>query len=292
MTEWVTLEQGSAEWLAYRTNKFNASEAGAVMGVNPWLPKNPAQLYDIKTGAMQVKVNAAMQNGIDTEPAARAYAERYLKDDLTPLVACKGRYSASLDGVNFDATLAVEIKCPQSTESKLFDLVTPNAIRTLAPNYWWQIVHQFYVVNSLKQLAFVVYHPDKQNFVMINRDEVIGFFDQLCAAWEHFGEALDSQKRPEEEECDDSEEFGQLAHAYRVQKLKVEAAEAELAAINEEIKAYAKRSGKTQVKGFNVTVSLVTRQGNVDYKKIPELKGVDLDKYRGKPSTYYMVKTT
>lgn len=31
----------------------------------------------------------------------------------------------------------------------------------------------------------------------------------------------------------------------------------------------------------------VERQGNVDYKKIPELKGVDLDPYRGKQSSYW-----
>ncbi len=33
--------------------------------------------------------------------------------------------------------------------------------------------------------------------------------------------------------------------------------------------------------GFGVTVSRYFKQGNVDYKKVPALKGVDLNAYRG-----------
>lgn len=289
-TEWVTLEQGSQEWLDYRQTRFNASEAGAVMGVNPWFPKNPAELWDLKNGVREVVMNSSMQRGIDLEPQARAYAENILKDDLTPQVAQRGRYSASLDGINFDGTVAVEIKCPSSDTSKLWECVTPNQIRVQAPNYWWQLVHQFYVVTSLQRIALVVWSYDRIVMTMVNRDEVVGHFDALCSAWERFGEALDSKTRPEQEDLDDSEEFQQLVHAYKVEKLKLEAAEKSLKVVEEEIKGYAKRTGKTSLKGFGASVTQVTRQGSVDYAKVPELKGVDLEPYRKKPSTYWMVK--
>lgn len=281
--------QGSSEWHEHRAKHFNASEAGAVMAVSPWFPKNPAQLYDLKKGVQEVKMNSSMQHGIETEPKARTWAEGALGDSMTPAVYTKGRYSASLDGINFDNTMGIEIKCP-SGGSKLFDLATPNAVRIGAPHYWWQMVHQFYCVPSLVKLAFVVYSDTRQNMVVINRDEVVAHFDALCAAWEMFGAALDTDQRPAEEDLDDSEEYQQLVHAYRVEKLRLEAQEKQLKAVEEELKAYAKRSGKTALKGFGATVTQVTRQGNVEYRKIPELQGVDLEKYRGKSTTYWMIK--
>ena len=33
--------------------------------------------------------------------------------------------------------------------------------------------------------------------------------------------------------------------------------------------------------GFGVSVTRYFKQGNVDYKKVPELKGVDLNLFRG-----------
>ena len=37
----------------------------------------------------------------------------------------------------------------------------------------------------------------------------------------------------------------------------------------------------TSESGAGVKVSRYWKTGNIDYKKIPELKGVDLEKYRG-----------
>ncbi len=43
-------------------------------------------------------------------------------------------------------------------------------------------------------------------------------------------------------------------------------------------------SGETNSRGGGISICQVTRKGNVDYSSIPELKSIDLDKYR-KPST-------
>jgi hypothetical protein len=39
-------------------------------------------------------------------------------------------------------------------------------------------------------------------------------------------------------------------------------------------------SGETNSKGFGISLCQVQRKGNVDYSRVPELKNVDLDKYR------------
>jgi hypothetical protein len=41
--------------------------------------------------------------------------------------------------------------------------------------------------------------------------------------------------------------------------------------------------------GGGVRVSKLTRKGNVDYKKIPELKAVNLDEYRKAPMEYWKI---
>ena len=282
--------QGSPEWHEHRAKHSNASEAGAVMSVSPWFPKTPADLYDLKTGVKEVKMNAAMQHGIDTEGEARVYAEQYF-GPLTPAVVTRGRYSASLDGIDFNGTVAVEIKCPSSSGSKLFDITTPENLKALAPHYWYQIVHQFYTGEKLDKIAFVIYHADRRNIVTVNRADVEADFKPLITAWEAFNACMDQGIRPEQEDLDESETFQEIVQRYRIQKLRLEAEEKAFKAIEEEVKAYASRSGKSSLKGFGATISQVTRQGNVDYKKIPELKGVDLDKYRGKSTTYWTVRT-
>ena len=42
-------------------------------------------------------------------------------------------------------------------------------------------------------------------------------------------------------------------------------------------------------KGFGVSVQKVTRKGSVDYSSIPELKGMDLEKYRKSSSEYWKI---
>ena len=47
-----------------------------------------------------------------------------------------------------------------------------------------------------------------------------------------------------------------------------------------------------KVRGAGVTLVKSVRQGNVNYKAIPELAGVDLEKYRGAPSEVWTLKET
>jgi hypothetical protein len=44
------------------------------------------------------------------------------------------------------------------------------------------------------------------------------------------------------------------------------------------------------IKINNLRIQKITRKGNVDYAKIPELKAIDLEKYRKAPSQYYQFK--
>lgn len=110
------LAQGSDAWLAFRKKYGTASEAAAVIGVNPWVPKTPLQLWEVKNGEREVKTNFAMQNGNRYEDEAReAYQSTCHKIyepccivdtiDGLPLMA-------SLDGKQINGDSILEIKVP------------------------------------------------------------------------------------------------------------------------------------------------------------------------------------
>lgn len=52
----VTLKQGGRGWLAYRANKFNASDAPAAMGVHPTRSRR-SLVRQIATGVTQESIS-------------------------------------------------------------------------------------------------------------------------------------------------------------------------------------------------------------------------------------------
>mgnify|MGYP004447597935 CR=1 FL=1 len=285
------LVQGTPEWHAHRASRLNASEAGAVMGANPWFPRSPADLYDLKTGAKSVDENPAMRRGTEMEPIARAAAESVTAEQFTPVVKEKGRYSASLDGENFEASVALEVKCPMSPDSKLFSVLDAESLKAVAPHYWWQLVHQQYVA-GFQLVHFCAYHPEVgAHVISISADQLVADRDALIEAWEKFAACLDSGERPESDEADDdSEEMEALVTGYRAAKAAADEAAEALKAADKALKDRAKASGLRKLCGFGLTVTRSERQGAIDYKKVPELEGVDLENYRKKSSVVYSIR--
>lgn len=280
--------QGSQEWHDYRATRFNASEAGAVMVANPWQPRNPAELFDLKTGAFEVKENPAMRRGTELEPEARAAVEKAVGEQFTPCVREKGRYSASLDGLDFDERVALEIKCPMRSDGKLFSVDSAAGLKAEAPHYWWQLFHQQYVA-GFKAVVFAAYHPDTgAHIITIAADELIADRDALIEAWEAFGKAWDSGERPESDvqERDDDEWHSAVAAYQEAKQAAADAVTAEKAAKQ----ALIELAGGKTTKGGGLSVIKVERKGSVDYGKIPELQGVDLERYRKKSTSYWSVK--
>jgi putative phage-type endonuclease len=106
------LLQGSPEWLAYRAQHFNASDAPAMMGCSPY--KTRAQLLrELHTG-IAAEVDAGTQkrydNGHRAEALARPLAEQIVGEDLYPVTGSEGRLSASFDGLTLDESEGFEHK--------------------------------------------------------------------------------------------------------------------------------------------------------------------------------------
>ena len=272
----IQLTQGSQAWLEYRRTMRNASETAAVLGKSPWM--TPYQLWLNKTGRATTKTTPAMQHGTDMEPAARAAYEAHAGEVMQPLVLQAGPYSASLDGMDLDGKLIVEIKCPyRGQESQLWQ----NAVSGLVPMYYQlQVQHQLMVAGADRADVWV-YSGEQGLLLPIERDEAA--MQAIREGWDAFQVYLDTDTPPPLTDADtvvrEDSAWTAAARTFADAKAEAEAADAVLAQAREALVAMAKHPKET---GAGVSVTRFWKAGNVDYKRVPELKGVDLDNYRGK----------
>lgn len=120
MSKYTTHElvQGSPEWLAYRANTLNASDAGTALGINPYKTRQEL-VRELATGLTK-EIDAGTQRRFDDghrfERLAMPIAESIIGEPLSATtVSCavpglKRRLSASLDGATFGDTENAEHK--------------------------------------------------------------------------------------------------------------------------------------------------------------------------------------
>ena len=270
----IKLAQGSPEWHHHRAQFRNASESAAVMGLNPW--QTPYGLWLVRTGRMTVPVTAPMQHGTQMEPKARAAYEDQTGSVMQPLVLTEGDYSASLDGITLDGDLIVEIKCPYKGQaSALWQAVS---VGEVPEHYRIQVQHQM-MVSGAASAHLWVFDGGTGLLVEMQRDEAT--MTAIRSAWDGFQTYLDTDTPPpltERDTVERSDPAWTLAAGLYVEaKRKAEDAAESLDRARERLVGLASHASES---GHGVTVTRFFKQGNVDYKKVPELKVVDLDRYR------------
>jgi putative phage-type endonuclease len=276
MSTIIHLVQGSPEWHEHRRGLRNASETPAVLGISPWV--TPYQLWLLKTGRAEPTVNAAMLNGTALEPLARHAYEVETGNVMQPLVLQDGLYSASLDGMTLDGDLIVEIKVPfRGRESSLWKTVEAGTV----PDYYAaQIQHQLMVCGA--GLAHLWVFDGERGLLRVVEPDA-GAMQGIRAAWDTFATFLDSDTAPPLVEADarqrDDADWHLAAMAFKTAKAESETAAARVEATRACLVALATHPKEV---GAGVSVTRFWKAGSVDYKKVVELKGVDLEQYRGK----------
>lgn len=106
------LIQGSPEWLAYRANHFNASDAPAMLGCSRYKTRSEL-LLELATGQAP-DVDPATQRRFDDghrfEALARPIAAEIMGEAIYPVVGSDGELSASFDGLTMAETRSAEHK--------------------------------------------------------------------------------------------------------------------------------------------------------------------------------------
>ena len=274
MSTIVRMAQGSPEWHEHRRKYRNASETPVVLDLSPW--KTPYQLWQLKLGLVEQEVTPAMQRGTDLEPVARAAYERQTGRVMQPLVVVDGEYSASLDGMTFGGERIVEIKCPvKGKGSTLWKTVEAGQ---LPEHYQWQVQHQLLVTGATIANVFVF---DGTEGILLEIAPEPDKWPRIRSAWDEFMRCVTEAQAPPLTDRDtrirDDPEWLSAAAAY----LELRTAHDELIAKLDEAKVrLVGLTSHAKEQGGGTSVTRLWKRGSVDYRRVPELVGIDLEAYR------------
>jgi putative phage-type endonuclease len=276
----------------------NASECGALMDCAPaWMKINtPYKLWQYKEGDLSDDVGdfnrAIMDFGTRMEPIARAWLSEQVGIHLDSKVFEENintlSYSASLDGygesAGEDFTVKAEIKCPATGEkSKTWKAAADNEI---LPYYYWQVVHQEMVCPTTKTY-FAVFVEGAES-VIIDMDEAVPGWKEdvavLKSAWELF---FAEPPAPDWEEMEDMAAWSLAESDFAEAKQALADAEKGIKFAKE---ALIGLTNTHQARGLLVEVSKRHRKGAIKYKDVPEIKGINLEPYRGNGSDFWDVR--
>lgn len=278
------IKQNTPEWEQWRKDKIGASDAPIILGVSPW--KTPFQLWEEKLGirASQQKT-AAMQRGHELESTALEAYNEHTGNLATPEVCVHPDLpwmAASLDGLSLDGSIAVEIKCPGQQDHSV-------AANGMVPEkYYPQLQHQLAVI-GLNLLHYFSYSEDGFHLVEVPRDEK--YIKKLLLKEKAFWEKLNGFEPPELSDRDYVQRTDPEWTNLMPRLAKAMANVEEAKAIEKELReqAIALTGGKS-CQGAGVRLQKIVRKGAVDYKAIPELESIDVEKYRKPPSETWRLK--
>jgi len=265
------IEQGSAEWLSLRTTKITSTDAAVIMGASHW--KTRTQLYHEKQSDSIVNfVNERMKRGLELEPIARQLFSIQNNLEMYPQIVIKDWALASLDGMSEDSKHIVEIKCPGEKDHAL-------ALQGKIPDHYYpQVQHQIYVTGLDSAFYYSFDGTDGVTLVVKRDDE---FIAKMIEEEKKFYDCLMNKTPPEPTENDyierEDELWNQVASQWKSASEQIKSLEKEEDQLRKQLIFL---SGESNTRGSGISLCKIERKGAVDYSRIPELKGIDLDKYR------------
>ena len=165
----VELDQSGADWHRWRSEGIGGSDAGVLMGTNPWTTED--QLAAVKDGVLAVEENERMARGKRLEPLARERYTEFTGIHVRPVCVVHDKVPwlrASLDGLSEDGRIVLEIKCPS-------DYAHKKALRGRIPDYYYpQVQHQL-LVTGCPELHYFSF-TDNEDFSPDKRHALVKIF--------------------------------------------------------------------------------------------------------------------
>lgn len=283
------IEQRSPEWFEARRGKLTGSNIGAALGVNPWKKQDDLirQMAREYHGAESEFVgNVATEYGTAHEHLALLDYEMRTGVTVTdcgffvhPEFDWLG---ASPDGLIGDNGL-IEIKCPYGLRNE----ANPE-FKSLAeqPHYYAQVQIEL-ACTGRQWCDFYQWTPNGEVLEVIDYDAQ--WFDENLPALEAFykrflSELYNFAHLEEKKKEVNTQQAKLLIDEYQDLTDSIDqATERKKEVFNELVKLANGRNSLI----WGKKLTQVERKGSVDYKAIPQLKGVDLEQYRKKPTSYW-----
>lgn len=274
------LIQNTSEWLEFRRKKIGASDAPIILEVSPW--KTPYQLWLEKTSGELPAISAYQKRGMELEELARQVFEKKTGMIMFPKVVLHPIFDwmmASLDGMDIDKQSIVEIKCPGQ-----LDHDTAKAGK-IPEKYIPQLQHQL-AVTGLKLAYYFSFDGYDGVIVEVGRDD--SYIEQMIGREKAFLECVETCIPPPLKDRDfvnrqDSTWIEASTKWLEVQK-QLEFLEKEEKILRESL---IKLASDQSCYGGGIRLTKSIRKGVIQYSQVPELQGIDLEKYRKSSSEFW-----
>jgi len=272
------LHQNTPEWLSWRLQGIGASDAPVIMGETPF--KTPRTLWSIKTGRGQEgQAGPAARRGRQLEAFARRAYERRTGIQVEPLCLVHQEFEwmrASLDGLSFDGSTLVEIKCPLNLRDR-----TSAQEGRVPLQYQAQLQHQLEVSGAERGHYWSFYGNEGVLVeVLPDKEYARRLIDTEAAFWQLVKEDRWPEVEGEELDLSADPNWRAAALRYREVRIKLQQAEYEEQQLRIRLKSM---STASRTYGCGVEVLKSSRRGAVDYSTVPELREVNLEPYRKPP---------
>lgn len=282
------VEQRSPEWFKQRLGMVTGSSVGAILGCDPF--RKPADVMRAMVRAYhkaesEFKGNIATEHGNKFESFAQADFEMETGKDVTETgfhVSSEYEWlGASPDGLVGDDSV-LEIKCPfGKRDSKDFKTIQEQ------PQYYAQMQIEMLVTGRSK-CHFYQWSPVGSDLQTVLLSEV-WINENIPKLKKFYDSYLLEIKTPEKHLADliKNRQAQQLADVFNETKAEMERLKEYLDGLKAQLIVIADGK-KSNISG--ILVYQIERKGSIQYKNIPELKGVDLEQYRGNSSKSWGVR--
>lgn len=290
-------DQGTPEWHAQRHGRITGSRVGAILGLSPWQkPSNVLRemVREYHGAESEFQGNPATEHGKQNEQRAMLcfMRETGLSVEKTGFHPYGDRMGASPDGLTSDGGV-LELKAPYS-------LRNGGDFKPLKdqPHYECQ-VHMEMLATGCGHAYFAQYIapkgdplapdyvPEQLRVERVEADPtwIDKHLPAISAFYDLYLSELDNPDHlePLRVQVDTPEAGILLAELDEIRARKKADESREKALVAELVKM----AGEKDALIHGRPLTRVERMGNVQYKQIPELAGVDLDRYRGKPASFW-----
>lgn len=271
----IPLEQGTQEWLSWRKTVITATDCPAILGSSPW--STPYKCWQRKLDlSEEQKTTEAMERGKRLEPEAREHFIRKYGINMAPAVVENEEFDflgASLDGLSDCKKYILEIKCGGTNLHNM-------ASQGIVPDYYLdQIQHQLFVTGAEKCFY---YSYDGKDGICIEIFPDPNFEERFMPMARAFWKCVAFSEAPPLKDSD----YKDMSHTseWTIRASEYKKICEQMKNLEEEKekcrKALLELGENQNCKGDGIKITKTFIRGRIVYEDIPEIKELNLDKYR------------
>lgn len=286
------LEQGTPEWIEFRRNCVTATDIAAICNVDGSF-KNKKEVIQEKLGfdsAISDYQKKIFQDGHEFEDSARTRLNEsgYNFKPAIVISSVNDRLMASLDGLDVEKELVLEVKSV-TTESRFKAYCD-----RIPAMYMAQVQFQLFCTGFKKALVVFCF-GDEARGQEVQADPIVQkiYYEAAVKFLAEMDELKAANLPAANQTLANSGDTEMLTNLLQQEALLKQDLDAVKNMIDSIANKLLKQYGATKLENDLVSIQTIERQGNIEYKSIPELEKLSetyLNAFRKKGTTYTQTK--